>query len=600
MRKGLNIALACVLVVGVFTALAGPASGVTSFNWGGQGFPNASCPTSGTGAIVPGDTMLWIFNDNGSAVPTSLTINGELQTIGSWQQQGNGAYHFTATVDTLNFPPVTASVTYTGTLGSNTVLTLSGCNESGPTTASLLILKTIPNVLQGNETVTFTFQALVTPVTNPPVVAGSCQITFIAGQTSSACTISGLQPNTLYTIHEVQQAPWDTQPDFTATTGAAGTTTTAGTFVNTFGPATAQACKVTDVDSTGHNASGDTFTFELLAGGSPIDTDPNTAGVQADTVTVHGGGTPADPVCASFATSLVEGTTYTIVEHTPATGWTAGTPVCDVNGIGPVSNFTPDYPADADAVFTCTVTNSITAAHATVRKVTNPAGHEAGWTFDLKANGVTVETVTTTDATAVNFTTDLQDGVTYTVVEHTQAEWDPSAGAECTFTVHYPADSGRTFNCVFTNTHVSAGLTPGYWKNHLAVNGSAGCSTLPNGTGCSRNGPFTKTYLPLNLGNYTVTTIGQAANVFVGMNCSNSSGQNAVGCLAGQLLAAELNVANGASHCANTVISDANAFLVTIGYSGPSGTYSLTSAQRATAVQLAGELSAYNAGTCPI
>jgi hypothetical protein len=588
MRKFLVIGAAIALMVGTFAVFAGPASADGTFTWGHQGFPNASCPTSGPGAIVVGDTMLWIFNDNGSAVPTSLTINGELQT-GSWQQQGGGAYHFTATVDTANFPPVTASVTYTGTLGSNTVLTLSGCNESGPTTASLTIFKTIPNILQGNETATFTFQALVTPVTNPPVVAGSCTITFTAGQTSGQCTITGLQPSTTYTIHEVPVTGWDIQPDVTATTGAAGTNTAGPTFVNTSPPAHAQACKVTNVDTTGHDASTDTFTFDLKANGTTVVTK-----------TVSGGGTAISPKCVSFGIDLVEGTTYTIVEETPATGWTQQSLVCDVNGIGPVSNFTPDYPADADAVFTCTATNSITAAHATVRKVTIPAGHEGGWTFDLKANGVTVETVTTSDATAVNFTTNLQDGVTYTVVEHTQAEWDPSAGAECTFTVHYPADSGRTFNCVFTNTHVSAGLTPGYWKNHLAANGTAGCSTLPSGTGCSKNGPFTKTYLPLNLGNYTVATIGQAANVFVGMNCSNSSGQNAVGCLAGQLLAAELNVANGASHCANTVISDANAFLVSIGYTGPSGTYTLTSAQRATAVQLASELSAYNAGTCPI
>jgi len=256
-------------------------------------------------------------------------------------------------------------------------------------------------------------------------------------------------------------------------------------------------------------------------------------------------------------------------------------------------------------LFTCTVTNSITAAHATVRKVTIPAGHESGWTFDLKANGVTVETVTTSSASAVNFTTDLQDGVHYTVVEHTQSEWDPSAGAECDFTVHYPADSGRTFSCVFTNTHVSAGLTPGYWKNHLAPNGSNGCSSLPNGTGCSRNGPFSVTYLQtgnIKLGNYTVDTIQKAAAVFVAMNCSNASTstQNAIGCLAGQLLAAELNVANGASHCANTVIADANTFLANHGYTGPGVSYTLTSAQRAVAVQLASQLSAYNAGTCPI
>jgi hypothetical protein len=330
--------------------------------------------------------------------------------------------------------------------------------------------------------------------------------------------------------------------------------------------------------------------------------------VVGDTVTVAGGGTVADPVCASFNTTLVEGHTYTIVEETPATGWTQQSLVCDVNGIGPVSSFTPNYPADADALFTCTATNSITAAHATVRKVTIPAGSEAGFTFHLLANGVEVASWTSDGATAHDFGIDLQDGVHYTVTEDPVAEWNSNGGVGCDFTVHYPADSGATFNCVFTNTHVSAGLTMGYWKNHLAVNGTAGCTGLPQGTGCSKNGPFTKTYLPKTLGNYTVSTIQQAAAVFAAANCSSTTSQGAVACLAGQLLAAELNVANGASNCADAIIADANTFLsggtvdgVTgINYVGPSGTYTLSSAQRAEAIKLKTALDTYNNGTCPV
>ena len=602
MRKSLIIGIAFAMMAWMFAATAGPASADGSVTWQGQGWPNATCQSNP-------QNMLWIFTGKGV---TSVTFHWD-STSAAMTQEGSGAWHVTTPFFDPTVPP-TPYVTYTGTLSGNGQVVLSGCNESGPTTAALIINKTIPNVLEGTETVTVTFEAVLsgtgeggdndpTTLDNPSAVnAGTCSITFTAGQTNETCTISGLAPNTAYDIYETNTGGFTPQPFQTATTGAAGTVVDGPTFVNTFGPATAQACKITDTDNTGHNASGDHFTFELFANGQPIDTDPVTAGVQPDTVTVNGGGTALDPNCVAFATQLADNVTYTITETGSPTGYTQTSFTCDVNGIGPVTDFTPQYPGDAGALFTCTATDAITAAHATVRKVTVPAGHEAGWTFDLKANGVTVETVTTTDATAVNFTTDLQDGVHYTVVEHTQAEWDPSAGAECDFTVSYPADSGRTFSCVFTNTHVSAGLTPGYWKNHLAVNGSPGCTGLPTGTGCSRNGPFTKTYLPLNLGNYTVSTIQQAAAVFVAMNCSNSSTstQNAVGCLAGQLLAAELNVANGASHCANSVITAANNFLVSITYTGPSGTYSLSSAQRSTAVSLAGQLSAYNAGTCPI
>jgi hypothetical protein len=145
-------------------------------------------------------------------------------------------------------------------------------------------------------------------------------------------------------------------------------------------------------------------------------------------------------------------------------------------------------------------------------------------------------------------------------------------------------------------------LTPGYWKTHLNVTGGGGCSGLPSGTGCSSNGPFTLTYLPKPLGNYSVDTIGKGADVWARMNCSNSGSnttqnQNAVGCLAGHLLAAKLNVANGADTCINQTIADADAFLISINYVGPSGSYTgLTSLQRATAINLKNALDAYNNG----
>ena len=121
-------------------------------------------------------------------------------------------------------------------------------------------------------------------------------------------------------------------------------------------------------------------------------------------------------------------------------------------------------------------------------------------------------------------------------------------------------------------------LTPGYWKNHQAA---------------------TTAHLPQQLGGYTVATYQQAVDVFNAMNCGNSGPQNAVGCLAGQLLAAELNVDNGSSPCITPTISQANAFLTSIGYIGPTGTYKLTPAQRATAVSLSDTLSTYNSrGTC--
>jgi hypothetical protein len=122
-------------------------------------------------------------------------------------------------------------------------------------------------------------------------------------------------------------------------------------------------------------------------------------------------------------------------------------------------------------------------------------------------------------------------------------------------------------------------LTPGYWKNHMKAS-----------------------YLPLLLGNFSVSTTTIAANVFSGMNCSASQPQGAVGCLTGHELAAKLNLENHATECPaiDSAISSADAFLIAVGYVGPTGTYTLSATDRAQAVSLAGTLDSYNNGKlCP-
>jgi hypothetical protein len=121
-------------------------------------------------------------------------------------------------------------------------------------------------------------------------------------------------------------------------------------------------------------------------------------------------------------------------------------------------------------------------------------------------------------------------------------------------------------------------LTPGYWKNHQR---------------------HTELLLPVTLGGFVVNDFSTATAVFKGMNCGSSTDQGAVGCLAGHLLASTLNVKNGASSCIQPTIDQANAFLISIGYSGPSGTYTLTAAQRAYIIQLKDALDKYNnTGNC--
>ena len=89
---------------------------------------------------------------------------------------------------------------------------------------------------------------------------------------------------------------------------------------------------------------------------------------------------------------------------------------------------------------------------------------------------------------------------------------------------------------------------------------------------------------------------------------ASSTSQNAIGCLAGQLLASELNLANGAPSCIAPVVATANSWLAGntedgvpgVLYAGPSANYTLTQAQRNEAIALKKRLAKYNLkGECP-
>jgi hypothetical protein len=92
------------------------------------------------------------------------------------------------------------------------------------------------------------------------------------------------------------------------------------------------------------------------------------------------------------------------------------------------------------------------------------------------------------------------------------------------------------------------------------------------------------------------------------MRCGSSQPNSAVGCLAGHLLASELNVKFLTSPCIQPVVEKADAFLrgqtVTyagitatgVDYTGPSATYTLTDAQHSLAIALKNALDKYNNG----
>jgi hypothetical protein len=115
--------------------------------------------------------------------------------------------------------------------------------------------------------------------------------------------------------------------------------------------------------------------------------------------------------------------------------------------------------------------------------------------------------------------------------------------------------------------------TIGFWKNHEAD---------------------TTALLPQYLGNYQVSTFAQAKQVFDAANSKNAYNQ-----LAAQLLAAKLNVANGAdSSCISATITQADSLLISAGYNGPNTTASPSGPLKSTVTSVKNALDAYNNSGC--
>jgi hypothetical protein len=149
------------------------------------------------------------------------------------------------------------------------------------------------------------------------------------------------------------------------------------------------------------------------------------------------------PTLSFTFTGLTPGATYVVHEDT-ASGWAPQDDVVvPLTGANVCGN-------------ALTINNSHPPALARVRKVTVPAGSEAGWSFTLTYNGSTViGTATTTGTGYVNFPPLSQEG-SYTITENPTAaqaaNWDQTGSSGCSFTVNFPADNGQTFSCTFTNT----------------------------------------------------------------------------------------------------------------------------------------------------
>src|ERR687887_2339186 len=175
---------------------------------------------------------------------------------------------------------------------------------------------------------------------------------------------------------------------------------------------------------------------------------------------------------------------------------------------------------------TCTVTNDDKAAHLIVIKhVVNVNGGKAKASqFSMKINGIVVQGANPFPGAESPGTNKTVNAGSYTVTETGPSGYILVPSADCSGTIAV----GQTKTCTMLNHDIAPRLTIRYWKNHQSQ---------------------LTALLPQKLGNYNVAIFAQATAVFNATNCSSSKPQDAIGCLAGQLLAAELNIANFASPC---------------------------------------------------
>ena len=613
--------------------------------------------TAGTATTGPVDWSSGTVSSSGSVVfnKTVYAAHGTATTSGSLDD--------TATL--------TSSPSLTRTASATTSITSTA-------TVSLTINKTIPVVLgSGDTTQTFTF-----PVTGPGGYSSSPTISFGTGDGGSlhpkSTTLTGLAPGA-YTVSEttlapyIGQAPQPVTIDLPACSGSA-------TFTNNFGPASAQVRKVTapagseagwvmTLTGPGTPAGGESVTttgtayvpFDtVLQEGAYTITETAQAGwdqtgassecsftvnypadadrvfsctltnTQRGSITIVKNAVPDDPTDFGFTTTgsglssfsldddadatlsntrsftdLVPGS-YSVTETLPVTGWDlTGLSCASTNGLSTtgttLATGLSSITLGAGDSVTCTYTNT-KRGHVTVLKTENGAVPTHAYTFRLTGGPDSVNLSRTTsagNAGALDFGL-LKPG------SYTLCELAVPAGTDSTLQTVYGGtlnattgdicltftlSAGQTRAFTIDNSHPLGGQrTIGYWKrwNTYTMGSTAWAKSAQTGN------HLMDEFLPKSLGGYTVDTAAKGVAVLQAASAKYAENQ-----LAAQLLAAKLNVAAGASTCAtvSTAIAQANALLVTIGYTGPpSYKIGSTSPYRATALALASTLDRYNNG----
>lgn len=550
-------------------------TGPNTLNWTGQGATNGvlnstQCDASQTPSGIANEAYLhWIFTDDGGRTtddndePT-LILGGSAPATSVENVVGLGGFHF----NTLYYTPdsnLTAYVDFNTikTGNGNYVLTIShGCSgETEP--------------VCGNG------------ITEAPEVCDDGVNNGNPGFCNLDCTAVLPNPDSTETVTEIHNSSDDSA--VSSSVALASTVHDKATVTNT--------------GSGGNGTPEGNVAFRFYTGGSAqtdCQDDPNgTSGSDAGTVAVDGTGV-AHP--SNDQACLHAGTDYFKAFYTSSNTdkWLDSSSSCesvtvDKGNPSVVTLVHRWQAANNHEVFTTIAVGQLVHDKATVTGITTSCSG-----FDPTG---TVDFTLTDSNNCTGIVADSDAGVTLS--SGVAESCDPGTGCSdsansFTLTANEVPDASYQATYNGNDDYNSAGAacepfhvelrTMGYYKTHLGL-GLSPSQTL---------GAFVQPYAPP--GNltptvgYLVDTNAREKAVFDKANCSSNKPNDAVGCLAGQLLAAELNVTVW-SATPGACIASGNTFLTGIFYIGPTGNYSgISAADRASAITLKTALDNYNHG----
>jgi hypothetical protein len=452
--KKLAFLIAGLLAVGGLMVAAGnptTAKADGTLTWTGQGTTNGQLNTVICDSNTPPGSLQWNFTTGGGMVTSAtITISGipssNNVTNAPMTETGGVFKYVSGWFDPLTTPPLSASVTYVGTVGMGAQLVIShGC----PPTAQVRVAKVCVNT-PSTTSWTFTISYGMTSTTKTVTCNGAAS-DWVVVPAGASVTVSENNPPGSPSTTSIS---CDTSPATTGTTSAtftiaAGQSITC-TATNTFNG----QVRVAKVCNNTPSTTSWTFTISY--------------GMTSTTKMVSCNGAASDWVVVPAGASV------TVTENSPPGSPSTTSISCDTS---PATTGTTSatFTIAAGQSITCTATNTFNGQVRVAKVCVNTPTTPPSFTFTISygmtsttktvnCNGDPSDWVVVPAGASVTVTeTNIPSGVTTSISCNTSPATTGTTSA--TFTVA----AGQSITCTATNTFAVQACSPGFWRNHTSA-----------------------------------------------------------------------------------------------------------------------------------